>query len=288
MEKLEIKKVYIDTRFKTGDSKSDSEFNIELPKTFNIPADTICFVDDVAIPTSWAVVSDRNNKLYFDVEFDSNTYYFMVTLDTKNYNGTSFVEELQNKMNSEVTSFFEPDRITFQLTYDVVDNSIVISFTDLRSVRTTVMSVTLYSNTSLLNGMWNSTVVHKPQSINDNIRLTNNYTMVEAFSYESNPVNPFESQVNLHTIRNLYLLSSSLSNYDTVSNFGIDTIVKKIPIRANFNEMIFDNASEGFDYISVSPRTLQRIDFKLVDSYGSTIDLRNNHWSFSLVFQRTN
>ena len=39
---LEVNKIYIDTRFKTEDSKSDSDFTIGLPKTVNTPDDTIC------------------------------------------------------------------------------------------------------------------------------------------------------------------------------------------------------------------------------------------------------
>ena len=42
MERLEIKKVYIDTRFKTADSKSDTDFAVELPKSFNLPDDVVC------------------------------------------------------------------------------------------------------------------------------------------------------------------------------------------------------------------------------------------------------
>lgn len=288
MEKLDIKKVYIDTRYKTADSKGDTDFSVQLPRSFNIPDDTVCYIDDLAIPVSWPTVGARNNKLYYRVSFDTNDYWFVVTLQTQNYNGVSFATDLQQKMNDQVTTFFEPDRITFQVTYNVIDNTINMSFTDLRSIRTTVMAVTLFSDADVRAGVWNSAPTTTPQSLNDNIRLTTTYTMVEAFSYENNPVNPYTAYLNLHEIRNLYMLSSALSNYDTVSNFSLDTIVKKIPVRANFNEIIFDNASEGFDYITLSRRSLDRIDFKLVDSHGSTIDLRNNHFSFSLVFQRQN
>jgi len=248
----------------------------------------VCYIDDVSIPVSWPTIGDRNNKLYYRVSFDGNDYWFVVALETENHNGVSLAQALQDALNAQVAAFFEPDRITFQLTYNVVDNKLTVSFTDLRSVRTTVMAVTFFSDADIRAGEWNSTPTPSPQSLNDNLRLTTTYTMVEAFSYENNPVNPYITYLNLHDVRNLYMLSSALSNYDTVSNFHLDTIVKKIPVRANFNEIIFDNASEGFDYISLSRRSLDRLDFKLVDSRGSTIDLRNNHFSFSLVFQRMN
>ena len=60
---LNIKKVYVDTRFKTDDSKSDSDFFIELPRRFNVPENTVCYLTDVVIPVSWSTADARNNKL---------------------------------------------------------------------------------------------------------------------------------------------------------------------------------------------------------------------------------
>ena len=61
---LDIKKVYIDTRFKTADSLSDCDFFIELPRSLNVPDNTICYITDIVIPVSWHTVDARNNKLY--------------------------------------------------------------------------------------------------------------------------------------------------------------------------------------------------------------------------------
>ena len=38
---LPIKKVYVDTRFRTNDSISTSQFKIELPDTLALPLNTI-------------------------------------------------------------------------------------------------------------------------------------------------------------------------------------------------------------------------------------------------------
>ena len=95
----------------------------------------------------------------------------------------------------------------------------------------------------------------------------------------------FSLRLDLHTTRNLYLTSSSLGSYNTVSNFGYDTIIKKIPVRFNYNEMLFDGAESGYDYLDVSKRSLRRIDFRSQDSFGNIINLNGNHWSFSLILQ---
>lgn len=288
MEKLDVKKIYIDTRYKAKDSKSDSNFMIDLPRNINLPEDTIAFIDDMVIPCSWSTVNENNSKLYFDVRFDGTWYFFSAEMEHKNYNGTTFAAELQTKMNAKIEELYDPDPIVFNVTYQTVDNKITISYTDIRTIKTTTMTVHLYSDDELLEGVWSGNVITNPKSINDHIRLTTSFSIVTAFPFDTTPIINYEAHLNLHPIRNLYLLSSSLSSYDTISNFGIDTIVKKIPIRANYNEIIFDNANEGFDFIKLPKRMIQRLDFKLVDSHNNDINLRNNHISFSIVFQRTN
>ena len=104
-------------------------------------------------------------------------------------------------------------------------------------------------------------------------------------SYRLRDSFPWVAYLDLHTTRNIYITSSSLASYNIVSNFDNDVIIKKIAVKANYSQMLFDTADAGYDFLDVSKRTLQRIDFKLMDSYGNVIDLRNNHWSFSLIFQ---
>ena len=96
---------------------------------------------------------------------------------------------------------------------------------------------------------------------------------------------PYVAYIDMHTTRNLYLTSSCLASYNTISNFSNGVIIKKIPVKANYSQMFFDSAAAGYDYLDVSRRALSRIDFRLQDSYGNIVDLRNNHWSFSLVVQ---
>ena len=95
---------------------------------------------------------------------------------------------------------------------------------------------------------------------------------------------PYKGFVDLFNTRNLYLTSSALCSYDTVSNFGMDTIVKKIPCTASYNRMIFQSSGSTLDGLDVSKRTLRFLDFKLVDSSFRPIDLQGNHFSFSIVF----
>ena len=60
---MEIEQVYIDTRCKSAESKSDSDFYVQLPGALNIPDNCVCDIDDIVIPVSWTSIYERNNIL---------------------------------------------------------------------------------------------------------------------------------------------------------------------------------------------------------------------------------
>lgn len=63
---LPVKKIYIDSRFRTPDSKSHTDFKYDLGTAFNMPEGAHYYMDDVNIPNSWwSVEQDINSKLYF-------------------------------------------------------------------------------------------------------------------------------------------------------------------------------------------------------------------------------
>ena len=275
---LDIKKVYIDTRFKTPDSKSDSDFFIELPRSLNVPEDTICYVTDIVIPVSWTTIGARNNQLYLYTNytdwagFESRSHH-MITLPSKNYNGVSFADALKTALNAMNTIY--DDKLVFDVTYNPNDNEITIG-----QLNHPECLVYLLSSADLQVGKFWSSPVSKA-----NIHSMNGILRIGSESYKLSAAAPYVSHIDLHTIRNLYITSSTLASYNIVSNFDTDVIVKKIPVRAQPGQMLFDSADAGYDFLDVSKRALSRIDFRLQDSYGNIVNLRNNHWSFSLVFQ---
>ena len=77
----------------------------------------------------------------------------------------------------------------------------------------------------------------------------------------------YYTTIDLHTTRSLQSHSSVLGSYDTLSKLNMDTIIEK-SVRADYNELIFDSSMAGFDYLDVSRRPFQRIDFRITDSFG--------------------
>ena len=86
--------MYIDTRYKTPDSKSTSDFKINLPETLSFENNTCFYIDDITIPHSWESIEDFNNKLFLYLSQDGNPdnkYSFIITIANGNYTGSDFV-----------------------------------------------------------------------------------------------------------------------------------------------------------------------------------------------------
>ena len=65
---LPVRKIYIDSRFRSSDSISSTDFKVDLPTTYYMPENTGLFITDICIPVSWYMIdANRNNQLYFNV-----------------------------------------------------------------------------------------------------------------------------------------------------------------------------------------------------------------------------
>ena len=79
MNNLNIRKIYIDTRFKRDQYGSNTNFEIELPQTVECPENTVMFVDELVLPnTITTIQTDVNDKLYFAGCYLGNLYIYNV------------------------------------------------------------------------------------------------------------------------------------------------------------------------------------------------------------------
>ena len=267
---LDIKKVYIDTRFKTADSQSDCDFFIELPRSFNVPENTVCYLTDVVIPVSWSSKDARNNNFYIYIERGGEKFYKNIALAEMNYDGVKFAAALQEAMHTALIGI-----TSFDVVDDLNDNMIAIEQRDHFEVN----AMMICGADLVVGSLWN-VAIPKGQ-----INSLNGVLRIGKTSYEFQQGVSYTAYVDLHTTRNLYITSSSLASYNIISNFENDVIIKNIAVTAGYSQMLFDSADAGYDFLDVSRRALSRIDFRLQDSYGNIVNLRKNHWSFSLVFQ---
>ena len=263
---LPIKKLYIDSRLKASDSRSSSDFVVDLPETLLMPENTVFYVDDVCIPVTWFNVDTNNNKLYVLFFPDNERIDAVIEIPEGNYNISSLATMLRRRMEEKLVQM---GRSGFSINQSV--DSTKNTFT--LSPSNDGWSFKIYTNADLddLN------IYTKPYaSINDTI----------GHSIPHSTVTFYSGLVDFHPIRNVYIHSPTLGSYNTLSLRGARDIIKKVPINSNYNELVFNSVMFGQDFLDCSRQTLSRLAFRLEDVYGNVVNLRGSHWSFSIVFAK--
>ena len=79
-------------------SKSESDFSIELPRSFNVPDGVVARIDDIDLPVSWSTIDERNRKCYVAFSVLGAVRESNFAFDTKNYDGFTFATAWQRNL----------------------------------------------------------------------------------------------------------------------------------------------------------------------------------------------
>jgi hypothetical protein len=107
--------------------------------------------------------------------------------------------------------------LNFEVSYDLNDNLITIKLIDLEET----VSVSFVSDVDLIAGVHldERLVKDRIESLNGVLRFDKTITL-------SARKPTYTTYIDLHTTRNCYLTSSSLANYNIISTFGNDVLIK--------------------------------------------------------------
>ena len=197
---------------------------------------------DVTIPYSYYNIKQQEITVVY------NTLGYTVTIDAGNYNANSLATYLQTKFSAATGG-------VFTVTYLQPSNKYTIS-------------------------------VALPNTYNIFFAADTNYSLQRALGFPSSTgdVNTYTGTrcANLNCTDNLYIYSQALSFY-TPSIFQTqrDHIIQTVPILTNpFNFIFYENQQEvryPTDY-----QTVGNFDIKLVDDYGTVVDLNGLNWTFEI------
>ena len=265
---LPVKKIYIDSRFSTPDSISNSNFKIQLNRTIHLPKDTVFYIENfVCSHAFYTVETGINDSLYIKI----NSTCYIIKLQTANYNGTTFATQVQTQLNSILN--------VFTATFNVNQNSLTISCTNPNSFY-------IYTDTDLatnVNNTWTGTSYTSSSPLSCNDIFNSTYTNSPQF----NSTSPYTSgALEMLAFRNLYLTSPNLSSFSTMGARGESNIIKKIPVSSDFGFLIIDSFTSTHDWLDGSSLTLNNLEFILKDVKGHIIPLHGSHVSFSIVFSK--
>ena len=215
-----IKKVYIDSRYKTSDSISNSDFKSEIKEALDLPENTVCYIDDINIHHSWYTIGNYNNKLYIDnTHEDLSLSASVLSVPAGNYNASNLASTLQSVLQAAY-----PNE-NYTCVYNTARGSITIS--SIRSFR-------IYTDDQAIE-MTNSIGVQFPGWVDHNNQLItidiNNLMSMNEILRHSEPISPettFESGfIDLLNVHNVYIHCPNLGQYSTIGVRGESTIIKQ-------------------------------------------------------------
>ena len=276
-KQLKIKKVYIDSRYRTSDSKSDTDFRFDLKQSVDLPDNCHCYIDDIQIPHTWFSVENYNNKLYiqmFNQYTNSDDHYFILALTPQNHTGISLANDLQLALNNMFPTF------GFTVTYASSKGNLTITSTENQLFRflsdrelRSLPSITQFTNNSGVVLQMNQSDL---QSANSVLRHNNTSALSVSFTTQ------FIDLLNTHSI---FIHSSNIGSFETLGVRGESTIIKKVPVTSSFGYLIVDSVVAQHDKIDVSRQMFKQLEFSLKNVHGNTLELHGSSVSFSLIFE---
>ena len=279
---LPLKKIYIDSRDRTVDSKSASNFKIELPNTVQMPENTVFFVTDVCVPHVWKTVEEGFNDSLFlsyvvlGADGSLTEKFRVVVLEEGNYTLAELSAQLQTKLNA-IREPSDVSQINFTVSNDLKNQTLTISIT----ASNDDVSFRLYTDAEVIKEIRNYWTTVDP----GNLRSANDIiTHVKPMVRNSTFTTGF---VNLNHINNVYITSPNLGSFDTLATFS-NNVIKKVPVNAQYGYMVVDQVMSTNDFLNCSRQTLRTLEFHLRDGRGREIDLKGMYITFSIVFNKYN
>jgi hypothetical protein len=270
-----INRILIDSRFRTLDSRSTSDFRVEIPESVQMDDNMSCVVCDISLPITWYVVErDVNDKLYFRIYQANGTTYndYILQMTSRNYNRGEVAEEL--------TTRFAALNVPLSVNEDPFRNLLRIELP-----AGSALSFMIFTNADLktkCNDTWLGAYYNtlNPQSIND--MIGNSDRSMQKY----NVANKFEGgQFSVVPHATLYIVCPQLGTFGNLGPQGERDILKKIIVTADPNMIMYEQYVNIDDYVDVSKLSIRSVNFRLTDVYGNVVDLHGQNWSFTLLFK---
>jgi len=268
-----INKHFVDSRYKTSSSSSDSDFVVELNENVELNDGVGCVITDISIPHTWHNINENNNNIFFRLVDNLVSTDYVVTLTPQNYTIYDLAKALESGMNQQAG--FTSNGFTVEA--DVQAGTIVISIA-------TTMKFTIFNDNDLstrVNGTWRGPFFNwsNLKSMNSMLRInalpSRLYDQTISFSTGFVDLLPFHS---------LYITSTKLSNFNNLGPGPQRNVVKKVIVNSAFGEVNTFDYVFSEDKVDVSNLSLKLLDFQIRDAFGNIIDLQGASESFAILF----
>ena len=264
-----VSKMYIDTRLKTVDSASNSDFRFQLNRSAYMPVGSTFCIDEVNIPYAWNTIETNiNDKLYigWHLTIPDQLAFTVLTVPSKRYSGQELADQLQVQLSVVANG-------SWTVVYDATRNNMIFS--------ANLAAFKIFTDEDLAVSTGFVGIDKKnPESINDILQISGRSDdMINKYLL------PFKTGfLNLLNYQDLYLPSANLGNFEVLGVRGEGSVIRKICVNAGWGYSIIDRLSWDSDKMSCSKLALSTLDFQLRDVKGRIVPLHGAHISFTIKF----
>ena len=278
--KLTYKKVLVDSAFRLPQSRSSSDFIIELDENMECPEGTRLHITEVSIPATFKTTEVGFFEYLYVMVFDNSDVFvknFRVYLGNKIYFAEQLAFDMNEGMNNNTTDLSAGG--IFVYSYSSATRTVEFKVKDGLNYKMKIPTDTELKN--YVNNQWNTTQANydssNPLSIN---YLLSNYVA-------TSPIATWvSSYLNLVPFRAIYINSPELADHHIMSpSTYSSSIIRKVLVSEQLGGIINDNSAPlSEDYINVGGKNLKRLSFRITDDKSNTLNLYDIPCQFSLIF----
>ena len=224
--RLTYKKVFVDSQYRLPQSKSSSDFVIELEQNFECPAGTKCWITEVSLPTTWKTTEINFYEYLYVMIYDNNDAFvknFRVYVGNRIYFASQLFFDLNEGLNSNTTDLSAGG--IFVYSYDETTRTVQFKIKEGLNYKVKIPTDTELSN--YVNNTWTTTQASYDNS--DPVSL--NYLLSNFVPTNGGLTTWTSSYLNLVPFRSVMLHCPELADhhYSSPSSYS-SNIVRKILI----------------------------------------------------------
>ena len=267
--KLTYKKVYVNSKFRLPQSRSSSDFVVELQENMEMPQGSKMWITEVSLPTSFKTTEIGFYEYLYVMIYDNTDTFvknFKVYLGNKIYFASQLCFDINEGLNSNTTDLSAGG--IFNYAYDEATRTVEFSIKEGLNYKVKIPTDEELAN--YVNGNWSTTQAsydnRNPVSIN---YLLSNYV-------ETSPLSVWTSSyLNLVPFRAVYINSPELTDHHySAPNSYSSSIIRKILINQQLGGVVNDDhgGSMSEDFIDVGGKNLRRLSFRITDENSKTMN----------------
>ena len=265
-------------------SRSSSDFVIELDENMECPEGTRLHITEVSIPATFKTTEVGFFEYLYVMVFDNSDVFvknFRVYLGNKVYFAEQLAYDMNEGMNNNTTDLSAGG--IFVYSYSSATRTVEFKIKDGLNYKLKIPTDTELKN--YVNNQWNTTQENydssNPLSIN---YLLSNYVATSPIATWTS------SYLNLVPFRAVYINSPELADHHLMSpSTYSSSIIRKVLVSEQLGGIINDNSAPlSEDYINVGGKNLKRLSFRITDDKSNTLNLYDIPAQFSLVFSHSN